>query len=35
MDEAVLSADALDAIPAAHRREPPALPRLPLQFRQL
>jgi len=35
MDDAVLSPTALDAIPTAHRREPPALPGLPLQFRQL
>jgi hypothetical protein len=35
MDDAVLSPDALDAFPAAHRRESPALPGLPLQFRQL
>jgi len=35
MDDAVLQSTTLDAIPASHRREPPALPGLPLQFCQL
>jgi hypothetical protein len=35
MEDAVLSPNRLDAIPAAHRRQPPALPSLPLQLRQL
>jgi len=35
MEDAVLSANRLDPIPAARRRQPTALPSLPLQLRQL